>query len=80
MIGKNLGNIERLMRLLMGTTLFVWALSRPAMNGIEWFVVMVSLALILNGVFQRWYLWFVLDINTNRARRGTAHTDPVCQV
>jgi hypothetical protein len=63
-IERNLGNIERLVRLAMGLAFLAWALGQPALNGIEWFVIGISVALILNGVFSRCYLWFVLDINT----------------
>ena len=65
MIERNLGNIERLLRLVVGLAFAAWTVTQPAMNAIEWFVAGVSLFLILNGVFGRCYLWFVLDINTN---------------
>lgn len=66
MIERNLGNIERLLRLLAGILFGAWALSQPVLNGIEWFVIAISIALILNGVFSRCYLWYVLDINSCR--------------
>ncbi len=71
MTEPNLGNIERVARLFFGTLFATWALLQPAMNGVEWFVMFVSLALILNGVFSRCYLWYVLDINTCEEGRGT---------
>ena len=61
MIEKNLGNAERVIRLLAGLALLAWALSRPQLNGIEWFVMLTSSFLILNGIFSRCYLWYVLD-------------------
>ena len=64
MIDRNLGNIERLLRLMVGVVFLTWAGIQPVMNGIEWFVIVVSLLLMLNGVFSRCYLWYVLDINT----------------
>ena len=64
MIERNLGNIERLLRLTAGILFSAWALSQPAMNGIEWFVMFIANALILNGIFSRCYLWYVLDINS----------------
>ncbi len=77
MIERNLGNIERILRLMAGLLLGAWAIAQPALNGVEWFVIVISLALILNGVFQRCYLWFVLDINT--ALGGTrSATEPYC--
>ena len=73
MIERNLGNIERVVRLLMGIAFMVWVLSQPFMNGIEWFVSAVSLMLILNGIFSRCYFWYVLDVNTcNNERRRKA--------
>lgn len=61
---RNLGNIERVGRLMMGLAFFAWAFNQPHMNGIEWFVIAVSGMLMLNGIFSRCYLWYVLDINT----------------
>jgi hypothetical protein len=63
-IEKNLGNVERVVRLFMGLSLIVLAMNAPVLNGIEWFVAIISSALILNGIFSRCYLWYVLDINT----------------
>ena len=63
-IEQNLGNIERVVRLMAGVAFALWAVSQPALNGIEWFVTVVAIALILNGVFGRCYLWYVLDLNT----------------
>jgi hypothetical protein len=64
MIERNLGNIERVARLVMGIIFAMWAISQPYMNAIEWFVVTASLMLIFNGIFSRCYLWYVLEINT----------------
>ena len=65
MISRNLGNIERVVRLFMGLAFAGWALSQSYLNGIEWFVIVASLMLILNGIFSRCYLWYVLDIDTS---------------
>ena len=73
MIERNLGNIERLLRLAAGLLLGAWAITATQMNAIEWFVVLISLFLILNGVFSRCYLWYVLDINS-----CDANTDEGC--
>ena len=64
MIERNLGNVERIIRLVMGVLFALWAISQPYMNGIEWFVVGISVMLMLNGIFSRCYFWFVLDLNT----------------
>ena len=64
MIERNLSNVERVVRLLVGIGFAAAVLSRPDMNGGEWVLSLVALSLILNGVFARCYLWYVLDINT----------------
>ena len=64
MIKRNLGNAERIIRLLVGIGLFAWILSRPGVNGMEIFIGVIATALVLNGVFCRCYLWYVLDIDT----------------
>lgn len=76
MIERNLGNVERVVRLLFGLAMGIWALSGPALNGIEWFVIVISVSLIMNGIFSRCYLWFILDVNTDRkrARKGSMGT------
>ncbi len=80
MIERNLGNIERIFRLVLGIGFASWVATRPSLNGIEWFVLLVSTFLILNGVFSRCYLWFVLDINTAPTREGSDFSKPACRV
>ena len=65
MIERNLGNMERLVRLALGVGLFGWFTLQPSVNGIDWFVAVISLCLILNGVFSRCYLWYVLDLKSS---------------
>ena len=77
MIEKNLGNLERFIRLVMGLALALWTLQQPALNGVELFVAIVSLCLVLNGVFSRCYLWYILDINSN-PRETVPPTGTVC--
>lgn len=72
MIERNLGNVERVVRLLLGIALAAWTVTRDHMNGIEWFVAVCSLFLILNGIFSRCYLWYILDLNSNK------ENDPGC--
>ncbi len=74
MIERNLGNIERVVRLFLGIAFAAWAFLQPNMNIIEWFVVGISLALILNGIFSRCYVWYMLDINSLETRRETPST------
>lgn len=70
MIERNLGNVERIVRLIMGTLFGSWAISQYPLNGIEWFVTLIALFLILNGIFSRCYLWYILDINTAKRRES----------
>ena len=74
-IERNLGNVERVMRLLLGGALMALAITSPGLNGIEWFVGIISTCLILNGVFSRCYLWYVLDIDTHKSRSGSCSPD-----
>ncbi|MFK8050427.1 MAG: DUF2892 domain-containing protein [Halioglobus sp.] len=78
MIERNLGNMERLLRLFFGMGFAAWAVAQPAMNGVEWFVIIVSVALILNGIFSRCYLWYILDLNTHDQSVGRRTGGSVC--
>ena len=77
MIERNLGNIERVIRLMLGIAFGAWALAQPAMNGMEWFVVIVALSLILNGIFSRCYMWYLLDVKTT-SKREQVRSTTVC--
>jgi hypothetical protein len=79
MIERNLGNFERVLRLLFGLAIAVWALIQPSMNGIEWFVMVISMMLMMNGIFSRCYLWFVLDINScTDSREECSQSSSLC--
>lgn len=75
MIERNLGNVDRIVRLLFGLAFAVWVVSRPDINGIDLFVTSISVALILNGVFSRCYFWYLLDINTATSADSHSATD-----
>ena len=77
-IEQNLGNVERVLRLIAGIAFALWAISQPALNGIEWFITAVAIALILNGVFGRCYLWYVLDIDTCDRADGNCPRSATC--
>jgi hypothetical protein len=65
MIDRNIGNAERIIRFSFGLLFGVWALFQPNMNTlVEWFVIIFCVSLMLNGIFSRCYLWYVLDVNT----------------
>ena len=78
MIERNLGNVERVARLIFGLFFLAWALMQPVLNGIEWFVVVISACLILNGIFSRCYLWYILDVNTCPEGHENCQRDPSC--
>ena len=78
MIDRNIGNVERLLRLAMGLALTLWAYQQNALNAVDWFVVVIAVALVLNGIFSRCYLWYVLDINTCGTERGNRQADYTC--
>ncbi len=64
MIGINLGNFERLVRLLAGLLLGGWALARPDMDALAWLAAVSATCLLLNAVYGRCYLWQLLDISS----------------
>ncbi len=78
MIDRNLGNIERVVRLFLGVAFGGWALMQPHLNGVEWFVIFVSIALILNGIFSRCYVWLLLDIDTSSKSGKSDSATPSC--
>jgi len=78
MIERNLGNVERILRLLLGAGLMLWALGQDVMNLADWFVVIISVALILNGIFSRCYLWYLLDISTCQSNDKNCRPEPSC--
>ena len=78
MIERNLGNIERVARLVMGVVFELWAVSQPYRNAIEWFVVAMSLMLVFNGIFSRCYFWYVLEINTCAQKGENCNQSSTC--
>jgi len=66
MIERNLGNAERIIRLAVALVFGAWALYQAPLHGGEWALVAVFIMLVLNGIFSRCYLWYLLDVNTAR--------------
>ncbi len=64
MIERNLGNLERVIRLLFAIGLTVWALSQPSLELVEIFVLAVAVMLAINGIFSRCYFWYIFNLNT----------------
>lgn len=64
MIAKNIGNIERVIRVILSVVLTVFVFLQPQITVVEIFVTVVALFLFLNGVFSRCFLWWALGINS----------------
>jgi len=64
MIERNLGNLERVIRLALGMIIVGLAVSAPTLSLTELFVGFIGLTLILNGVFSRCYVWYFLNLDT----------------
>ena len=64
MIGVNLGKYERIVRFAIGALLLAWVVMQPEMNGFSWFMSVIGLFLVLNGIYGRCYLWHILDISS----------------
>ena len=78
MIERNLGNMERVVRLVLGIAMLGWAFLQSGMNAMDWFVILVAIALVLNGIFSRCYLWYVLDINSFSGRDKDCQPEATC--
>jgi len=61
---KNLGPIERALRLLLGAMAIMVVLSQPQLGISEMIIGVAGVFLVLNGVLARCYLWRWLGINT----------------
>lgn len=70
MIERNLGNLERVVRFTLGCLFAVWSLTQPYMNVVDWFVAGTGVLLIMNGIFSRCYLWYLIDIDSNNQCRA----------
>ncbi len=64
MIAKNLGNAERIVRLLLGVLVAGITAMQPEFGAFETLTSIIALFLVLNGLFGRCYLWFLLDVSS----------------
>lgn len=65
MIERNIGNAERIIRLVFGLLFGGLAFTQPAIDTFaEWLLIIFSVSLMLNGIFSRCYLWYLLEVNT----------------
>ena len=64
MIKKNLGFVERIVRLVLGVSLVVWLYIQPSFGLLQWGTSVIALFLILNALYARCYLWSWLGIDS----------------
>ncbi len=64
MIARNLGNTERMVRLLLGLLVAAITALQPSFGAFEALTSLIALFLVLNGLFGRCYLWFLLDLSS----------------
>ncbi|MEQ8517174.1 MAG: DUF2892 domain-containing protein [Chromatocurvus sp.] len=64
MIDRNLGNTERVLRLIGAIILAAWAASRSSHDILTPLALLAALALTLNFLFSRCYLWSLLGFST----------------
>ncbi len=70
MIDRNLGHTERVLRLIGAIILAAWAASRGSHDLLTPLALLAALALTLNFLFSRCYLWALLGLNTCEDREG----------
>ena len=69
MIDKNLGALERVVRLTVAAFLALWIISRPDIGMLECIAGIAALFLVLNAIFGRCYLWSWLGLSSCDCRR-----------
>lgn len=68
MIVKNLGNVERVLRIVTGIGLILVLLGQSEVSTVDWLLGIAGILLILNGIFSRCYVWFLFDLNTHKSK------------
>lgn len=66
MIKRNLGTVERAVRLLLALVLAGWLIAREQHDLLSLLAGLAVAALLLNAIFSRCYLWALLGIDTCR--------------
>lgn len=64
MINRNLGTLERTLRLVIAVLLTGWLLARDGHDILSVVAGIAALALFANAIFSRCYLWALLGINS----------------
>ncbi len=69
MIDKNLGPVERILRLATAVFLGILVLSSSSFGVLEGIASVAALFLVLNALSSRCYLWSWLGLNTCECQR-----------
>ena len=64
MIERNLGNLERAIRLISGVALVALPSWQVLGSLTEMFINFIGLTLVLNAIFSRCYVWYIFNLNT----------------
>lgn len=64
MIERNLGNTERVLRLIGAIILAAWAAMRDTHDALTPLALLAATALLMNFLFSRCYLWKLLGFNS----------------
>jgi hypothetical protein len=68
---RNLGTVERSIRLLLALALGVVLVQRAAWGWLEWTLALAALFLVLNALSGRCYLWRWLGLNSAKTESET---------
>lgn len=61
---KNVGSIDRIIRIVVGIVLLLWGLGSGGLLG--WIAVIIGLIALLTGILGTCWLYKLLKINTNK--------------
>lgn len=61
---KNVGSIDRIIRIVVGIVLLLWGVGNGGLLG--WIAVILGLIVLLTGILGWCWLYKLLKINTNK--------------
>lgn len=64
MINRNLGGVERLVRLFLAFALVTWVAAGDTLGWAQGIALLAAFALLWNAIFAKCYLWKWLGLNT----------------
>jgi hypothetical protein len=67
MIDRNIGTVERIVRLVLSVALVIWVALGDQIGVLQACALLAALALLWNSVFSRCYLWGWLGISSCKA-------------